>query len=95
MLITKMSSGRFVFVCSVEFLNNFLNLGNRLPRPNTVSANIWVLLIKCWQEDPESRPDFKDLLQELEMMKEDPNRFIVLVGDISVSYFIKVWGFIF
>ena len=53
--------------------------GKRLPRPQESPEEVFKTMEKCWNEDPNNRPSFKDILIELEryytsvFVKESPN----------------------
>lgn len=39
--------------------------GYRLAQPAACPAPIYAMMQRCWQEDPERRPSFKELFDEL------------------------------
>ncbi|KAK0178377.1 hypothetical protein PV328_002328 [Microctonus aethiopoides] len=64
-----------------------LEKGDRLPQPIGVSIDVYMILIKCWMLDAESRPSFKELGDEFARMSRDPERYIANFKDIkSPSY---------
>lgn len=58
-----------------------LEKGDRLPQPNICTIDVYVLMIKCWMKDAESRPSFKELADEFAKMARDPGRYLVIQGD--------------
>ncbi|XP_014284376.1 epidermal growth factor receptor [Halyomorpha halys] len=58
-----------------------LEKGERLPQPNICTIDVYVLMIKCWMLDAESRPSFKELTDEFSKMARDPGRYLVIQGD--------------
>lgn len=56
----------------------FLQQGERLAQPEICTLDIYMLIIKCWMLDPESRPSFKELVDELCRMRQDPPRYLVI-----------------
>lgn len=58
-----------------------LEKGERLPQPNIATIDVYMILIKCWMLDVESRPTFSDLATEFTRMAGDPGRFLVIPGD--------------
>uniref|UniRef100_A0A6I8T1M5 non-specific protein-tyrosine kinase n=1 Tax=Xenopus tropicalis TaxID=8364 RepID=A0A6I8T1M5_XENTR len=39
--------------------------GYRLPKPDDCSPDIYMLMLECWQEEPNRRPSFFDLVEKL------------------------------
>lgn len=58
-----------------------LEKGERLPQPNICTIDVYMLMIKCWMLDAESRPAFKELADEFAKMARDPGRYLVIQGD--------------
>ncbi|KAK7793678.1 hypothetical protein R5R35_013157 [Gryllus longicercus] len=58
-----------------------LEKGERLPQPTICTIDVYLLMIKCWMLDAESRPSFKELADEFAAMARDPGRFLVIQGD--------------
>lgn len=58
-----------------------LEKGERLPQPNICTIDVYMLMIKCWMLDAESRPCFKELADEFAKMARDPGRYLVIQGD--------------
>jgi len=50
---------------SMEELVRFLEDGNRLPRPDYCSDDLWNVVQCCWDADPRMRPTFDTLLIEI------------------------------
>lgn len=53
--------------------------GNRLSKPEAVSQDLYSTMIRCWQQDPDHRPSFADLVTILDGEKE-PKAYV----DISM-----------
>jgi serine/threonine protein kinase len=49
-----------------DFIFRHLNQGNRLPKPNYCPKRIYLILLKCWSENPKSRPSFAALSERME-----------------------------
>lgn len=60
---------------------NLLEKGQRLSQPDICTIDIYMLMIKCWMMDSESRPCFKELSQDFSRFSRDPGRYIVIKGD--------------
>ncbi len=45
---------------------NFLKQGRRMPRPSYCPELLYSILLKCWSEDPKSRPNFTELCDEVQ-----------------------------
>lgn len=48
-----------------EVIQN-LELGYRMPRPDSCPFELYAVMVKCWQENPEERPTFEYLQFTLE-----------------------------
>ena len=60
---------------------DLLEKGERLPQPPTCTIDVYMIMIKCWMLDAESRPSFKELAEEFAKMARDPGRYLVIPGD--------------
>lgn len=60
---------------------DLLEKGERLPQPAICTIDVYVLMIKCWMLDAESRPTFSELAEQFSKMARDPGRFLVVKGD--------------
>lgn len=58
-----------------------LEKGERLPQPNICTIEVYMLMLKCWMLDAESRPGFKELADDFAKMARDPGRYLVIQGD--------------
>ncbi|CAG9840213.1 unnamed protein product [Diabrotica balteata] len=58
-----------------------LEKGERLPQPEIASIEVYMILIKCWMLDAESRPCFKELEDDFFKMALDPGRYLAIPGD--------------
>ena len=58
-----------------------LEKGERLPQPAICTIEVYMIMIKCWMLDAESRPSFKELADEFAKMARDPGRYLVIQGD--------------
>lgn len=52
----------------VEDLFNLLRNGHRMKKPPYASSEMYGIMHSCWQEDPNNRPSFNRLVQELDKM---------------------------
>ncbi|KAL5110728.1 Arf-GAP with coiled-coil ANK repeat and PH domain-containing protein 2 [Taenia crassiceps] len=57
-------------------LIQYLEKGLRLAQPVTTSLELYELMIECWQDDPDRRPSFDELVQRTSDMELDPQAFI-------------------
>nr|WAR33938.1 epidermal growth factor receptor 2a [Scylla paramamosain] len=60
---------------------DLLEKGERLPQPAICTIDVYMLMIRCWMLDAESRPSFRELAEEFAKMARDPGRFLVIPGD--------------
>ncbi|XP_066485210.1 epidermal growth factor receptor [Tiliqua scincoides] len=58
-----------------------LEKGERLPQPPICTIDVYMIMVKCWMIDPESRPRFRELISEFSKMARDPQRYLVIQGD--------------
>ncbi|XP_008281822.1 receptor tyrosine-protein kinase erbB-2 [Stegastes partitus] len=59
--------------------------GERLPQPLICTIDVYMIMVKCWMIDPESRPKFRDLVNEFTAMARDPPRYVVIQNDEDMS----------
>ncbi|XP_074634416.1 proto-oncogene tyrosine-protein kinase receptor Ret-like isoform X5 [Acropora palmata] len=48
---------------------NFLQEGHRMQKPEHVDNKLYQIMMNCWQSEPEIRPSFADLTQQLKQME--------------------------
>ncbi|XP_044170108.1 fibroblast growth factor receptor 3-like isoform X1 [Acropora millepora] len=46
-----------------------LATGYRMPKPNHVAAVLYLIMKRCWKENPDDRPSFEQLRDELKLME--------------------------
>uniref|UniRef100_A0A8D3DI10 Receptor protein-tyrosine kinase n=1 Tax=Scophthalmus maximus TaxID=52904 RepID=A0A8D3DI10_SCOMX len=59
--------------------------GERLPQPLICTIDVYMIMVKCWMIDPESRPKFKNLVNDFSVMARDPPRYVVIQNDEQMS----------
>uniref|UniRef100_A0A1A8FXQ1 Receptor protein-tyrosine kinase n=2 Tax=Nothobranchius korthausae TaxID=1143690 RepID=A0A1A8FXQ1_9TELE len=64
---------------------NVLEGGERLPQPPICTIEVYMIMVKCWMIDPESRPKFRSLVQDFSSMARDPSRYLVIMNDEQMS----------
>ncbi|CAH3161370.1 unnamed protein product [Pocillopora meandrina] len=55
---------------------NLLQEGYRMPKPQHVDDKLYDMMTKCWKDDPNLRPSFKNLRKELKDMENQHKRLI-------------------
>ncbi|XP_015769891.1 PREDICTED: fibroblast growth factor receptor 4-like isoform X11 [Acropora digitifera] len=55
---------------------NFLQEGHRMQKPEHVDNKLYQIMMNCWQSEPEIRPSFADLTQQLKHMKNQHKRLL-------------------
>ncbi|XP_078379905.1 proto-oncogene tyrosine-protein kinase receptor Ret-like [Oculina patagonica] len=55
---------------------NMLQQGYRMPKPQHVDDKLYQIMMKCWQNDPDTRPTFTDLKNQLKDMENQHKRLI-------------------
>ncbi|KAG7488810.1 hypothetical protein MATL_G00038350 [Megalops atlanticus] len=58
-----------------------LEKGERLPQPPICTIDVYMIMVKCWMIDADSRPRFRELIGEFSKMARDPSRYLVIQGD--------------
>ncbi|XP_056149598.1 epidermal growth factor receptor isoform X2 [Lampris incognitus] len=58
-----------------------LEKGDRLPQPPICTIDVYMIMVKCWMIDADSRPRFRELISEFTKMARDPPRYLVIQGD--------------
>ncbi|XP_032821647.1 receptor tyrosine-protein kinase erbB-4-like isoform X1 [Petromyzon marinus] len=58
-----------------------LEKGERLTQPPICTIDVYMIMVKCWMIDAESRPKFRELAAEFSKMARDPTRYLVIQGD--------------
>lgn len=58
-----------------------LEKGERLPQPAICTIDVYMIMIKCWMLNVESRPSFKELAEDFANMSRDPGRYLAIKGD--------------
>ncbi|MBN3296323.1 EGFR factor, partial [Amia calva] len=58
-----------------------LEKGERLPQPPICTIDVYMIMVKCWMIDADSRPRFRELIAEFSKMARDPSRYLVIQGD--------------
>ncbi|XP_069586274.1 epidermal growth factor receptor [Ranitomeya imitator] len=62
-------------------ISTILEKGERLPQPPICTIDVYMIMVKCWMIDAESRPKFRELSAEFSKMARDPTRYLVIKGD--------------
>ncbi|XP_066024436.1 fibroblast growth factor receptor 2-like isoform X3 [Pocillopora verrucosa] len=68
---------------------NLLQEGYRMPKPQHVDDKLYDIMTKCWKDDPNLRPSFKNLRNELKEMENQHKRLINL-KDYDVRLYVNV-----
>ncbi|XP_054623190.1 epidermal growth factor receptor [Dunckerocampus dactyliophorus] len=61
-----------------------LEKGERLPQPPVCTIDVYMIMVKCWMIDADSRPRFRELIAEFTKMARDPPRYLVIQDDESI-----------
>ncbi|KAB0363827.1 hypothetical protein FD754_007983 [Muntiacus muntjak] len=62
-------------------ISTVLEKGERLPQPPICTIDVYMIMVKCWMIDADSRPKFRELILEFSKMARDPQRYLVIQGD--------------
>ncbi|ELP89779.1 serine-threonine protein kinase, putative [Entamoeba invadens IP1] len=63
----------------------FVSSGKRLERPDKMNDQFWELTTSCWDQDPETRPTFTDILKTVEGWNLDIKYALLLESDSPES----------
>ena len=66
-------------------LVRFLRQGERLDRPQYASTELYRLMRDCWEEMPQRRPKFRQLVEDLDRMLADSSPAVSSLKDIFFS----------
>lgn len=61
----------------------YLASGQRLQRPENCSEHLYELMLQCWNENPDDRPEFANIVQTLEPAHQ---KIYVDFNDLSSDY---------
>ncbi|TNN17802.1 Epidermal growth factor receptor isoform 5 [Schistosoma japonicum] len=62
--------------------------GGRLTQPDICTLDVYMVLVKCWMEDYESRPTFIELMRTFNTFCKTPGRYLYIEGDqYALNYF--------
>ncbi|CAL8089961.1 unnamed protein product [Calicophoron daubneyi] len=61
--------------------------GGRLTQPEICTLDVYMVMVKCWMEDYESRPTFAELTRTFHNFCKTPGRYLYIPGDeYAISY---------
>ncbi|PAA54304.1 hypothetical protein BOX15_Mlig012367g2 [Macrostomum lignano] len=63
-------------ISSVDDISNLLRKGVRLSQPPVCSVDFYNIMLTCWLPNPESRPNFTDLIASMKDCLTAPSAFI-------------------
>ncbi|KAG9510704.1 Epidermal growth factor receptor [Fragariocoptes setiger] len=62
-------------------LGQLLDKGERLPHPKYASLDVYMVMWRCWYNDPKARPSFHELSDTFAKYARDPGRYLAIPGD--------------
>jgi hypothetical protein len=51
-------------------VQEFLNEGNRLGKPQVCPVDVWKIIYSCWEQQPSDRPSFSSIVSQMNQLKE-------------------------
>uniref|UniRef100_A0A4W6C3Y0 receptor protein-tyrosine kinase n=1 Tax=Lates calcarifer TaxID=8187 RepID=A0A4W6C3Y0_LATCA len=71
-----------------------LEKGERLPQPPICTIDVYMIMVKCWMIDADSRPRFRELIAEFTKMARDPSLTygIQKAEEVNFSFFFLSQG---
>ena len=70
----------------VEELFDKLRNGHRMERPPYASSELYQIMLNCWQQVPQQRPSFKELVQEIDRILTSK----ACTGEVCIDV---IWAF--
>lgn len=71
---------------AIDLIKSLLK-GVRLAKPDMVGLEIYTTMLRCWLEEPFTRPSFKELSHEFSIMSESPKKFVnIALADKSKEF---------
>ncbi|XP_044733335.1 receptor-type tyrosine-protein kinase FLT3-like [Chrysoperla carnea] len=65
----------------------YLSDGNRLEKPNSLSDDIYNLMLRCWAENPDNRPTFAEITDDLNAMSD--KKLYITFDSLKLDYFLE------
>ncbi|KAL3308828.1 Receptor tyrosine-protein kinase erbB-2 [Cichlidogyrus casuarinus] len=62
-------------------MRSFIQKGGRLSQPDICSIDVFLLLVQCWMDVPETRPTFESLSAKFAEFRRAPGSYLSIVGD--------------
>ncbi|CAH3167641.1 unnamed protein product, partial [Porites lobata] len=74
-----------------EELFRLLKNGYRMEKPDTCNEELYKMMQDCWQDSPENRPTFTQILESLEtiMQKENPYLYLTAADESQAEYNVR------
>lgn len=60
--------------------------GYRMDKPNDCPADVYEIMKKCWEEEPEKRPTFAQIIEMIEQVLSGKPNTMVVVKDTGSFY---------
>ncbi|KAM6977789.1 receptor tyrosine-protein kinase erbB-3b [Aplochiton taeniatus] len=60
---------------------SLLEKGERLSQPHICTIDVYMVMVKCWMIDENTRPTFKELANDFTRMARDPPRYLVIKSE--------------
>ncbi|XP_076467765.1 tyrosine-protein kinase TXK-like [Babylonia areolata] len=54
-----------------EVVNYVIHLDGRLEQPSNAPDDVYTIMKKCWHKEPETRPKFRELYQDLKVLRDN------------------------
>lgn len=66
----------------------YLSDGHRLEKPNSLSDDIYNLMLRCWAQNPDDRPTFAEITDDLNTMSD--KKLYITFDSLKLDYFLEV-----
>ncbi|XP_033641234.1 proto-oncogene tyrosine-protein kinase ROS-like isoform X3 [Asterias rubens] len=75
---------------SAKLMLKQLRIGFRMPQPTHCQEELYEMMLKCWEEEPDRRPTFERIADELRQMRELDKDYIVVNAYEETIYAVTI-----
>ncbi|XP_033641191.1 proto-oncogene tyrosine-protein kinase ROS-like isoform X2 [Asterias rubens] len=75
---------------SAKLMLKQLRIGFRMPQPTHCQEELYEMMLKCWEEEPDRRPTFERIADELRQMRELDKDYIVINAYEETIYAVTI-----
>ncbi|XP_071806508.1 uncharacterized protein [Asterias amurensis] len=75
---------------SAKLMLKQLRIGFRMPQPTHCQGELYEMMLKCWEEEPDRRPTFEVIADELRQLRELDKDYIVVNAYEETIYAVTI-----